>query len=136
MRKGGLCALMISLPLALSACGTINSGSDDGRTGDVARALQEEYQALESCEMTARLRCDWENETADYTLRCHWNEAGTSSVEVLEPELLTGICAELEAPGRKCGVCRLVRRGPHAGKSGGAGRRLGAVCGGFFRVFR
>ncbi len=96
MRKGGLCALMISLPLALSACGTINSGSDDGRTGDVARALQEEYQALESCEMTARLRCDWENETADYTLRCHWNEAGTSSVEVLEPELLTGICAELE----------------------------------------
>lgn len=96
MRKGGLCALMISLPLALCACGTMNSGSDDGMTGDAARILQEEYRALEGCDMTARLRCDWENETADYTLRCHWNAEGPSSIEVLEPEMLAGICAELE----------------------------------------
>lgn len=96
MRKVWFCALMISLPLALCACGAIGGGSDKAPDKNSAQLLQEEYQMLGSCEMTATLRCDWENEAADYTLRCHWSADGTSTVEVLEPEELAGICAELD----------------------------------------
>lgn len=96
MRKPWFCALMISLPLALCACGIMSGGSDVEPKKNSAQLLQEEYQTLESCDMTAQLRCDWENEAADYTLRCHWNADGTSTVEVLKPEELAGICAELD----------------------------------------
>ena len=96
-RKTGLCALMISLPLLLCACGAPGGGSDGaGPKKDGAQLLQEEYQALDGCDMAARLRCDWEGEVADYTLQCSWNAGGTASVEVAEPELLRGVRAEFD----------------------------------------
>ena len=96
MRKPWFCALMISLPLALCACGAMSGGSDEEPKKNSAQLLQEEYQTLESCDMTATLRCDRESEVEEYTLRCHWNADGTSTVEVVEPEELAGICAELD----------------------------------------
>ncbi len=95
--KKGLCALMISLPLLLCACGVLNGGNDEEEgKKDGAQLLQEEYQSLAGCDMTARVRCDWDGEVTDYTLRCVWNAGGTSSVEVLEPELLRGVRAEFD----------------------------------------
>ena len=89
---------MISLSLLfLCACGALNGGSD-GEEGkkDGAQILQEEYRSLSGCDMTARVRCDWDGEVADYTLRCVWSAGGASSVEVLEPELLRGVRAEFD----------------------------------------
>lgn len=93
MRKEWFCALMISLPLALSACAAPNSSSDGNEKNNV-QLLQEEYQTLSGCDMTANVRCDWENEVETYTLQCHWQADGVSTVEVLAPEELAGITAE------------------------------------------
>lgn len=96
-RRTGLCALMMSLPLFLCACGALNGGGD-GEEGkkDSAQLLQEEYQGLDGCDLTAKVRCDWDGEVEDYTLRCSWNADGVSTVEVLEPVLLQGVQAEFD----------------------------------------
>ncbi len=94
MRRAKACAQMISLLLLLCSCGNIVDGSDEETDKNGAQLLQEEYRLLEHCDMTAKLRCDRETETEEYTLRCRWNADGVSTVELLEPEELTGIRAE------------------------------------------
>lgn len=96
MHKVSVCALMISL-LLLSACGVPISGSDEEK--NAAQMLQEEYQMLTSCEMEGVLHCELNDETAEYTLHCSWSQDGTSTVEILQPEMLAGIRAELDGNG-------------------------------------
>ena len=90
MRKGWICALMTGL---LLLCGCSGNG---GERKDEVQLLQEEYQSLSACDMQAKVRCDNETEVVEYLLQCHWSADGTSSVEILEPEMLAGICAQFD----------------------------------------
>ncbi len=90
MRKGWICALMTGL-LLLCAC-----SSTSGERKDEVQLLQEEYQGLAACDMQARVRCDSETEVLEYLLQCHWSADGISSVEILEPETMAGICAQFD----------------------------------------
>lgn len=87
MRKSGAFALMISA-LLLSGC------FGGGAERDAVQLLQEEYRALAECDMTASLLCQEAEEVAEYELQCHWRSDGTAEVEILQPEELSGICAE------------------------------------------
>ena len=93
MRRLWLCVLMISLTTVLCACAL---RQNDGEKKDAAQLIWEEYRSLASCDMTAGVR--WQNgeETADYTLHCLWRKNGTATVEILAPEELAGICAEYD----------------------------------------
>lgn len=94
MRKGGAFARMISVLSALLLLAGCAAG---GTAQDTAQQLQEEYRALSACDLTATVRCQTAEEVADYVLQCHWAAEGVSSVEILQPAELAGICAEFDA---------------------------------------
>lgn len=89
MRRGPFCALMISLALLLSACG-------GGEKTDAAQALQQEYQSISGCSMTAQVRCDREKEAEEYTLSCDWHSDDTAVVTIVQPDYLAGVSASFD----------------------------------------
>ena len=89
MGKARFWVLVMSFLLLLSAC-----GADGGEEKQSAAALlQEEYQSLPGCAMTAKVRCEQAEETAEYTLQCDWKNDGTARVTIVEPAELAGISA-------------------------------------------
>ena len=89
MKKVLLSALTIGLFL-LTGCGFVG-----GREEHAALLLQEEYGALTACTMEAQVRYDDGFEVTDYSLSCAWTPE-KSEIEILEPELLAGITAEVD----------------------------------------
>lgn len=89
MGKARFWILVMGFWLLLSACGA--SGGEEKQSA--AALLQAEYQSLPGCSMTAKVRCEQAEETAEYTLRCDWKNDGTARVTIVEPEELEGISA-------------------------------------------
>lgn len=89
MRTKKVALIPLLLLLLLCSCGS-------RERNDAAGQLQEVYQSLSSCSFSAKLCWEGESEREEYVLRCTWDEDGTASVEVVEPEVLKGIRAEFD----------------------------------------
>ncbi|MEG1682579.1 MAG: hypothetical protein RRY95_05210 [Oscillospiraceae bacterium] len=86
MRKWIFCAQMLLLPWLLWGCGKT----------EAAPELRTRYETLQTCEMEAVVSCTWDDEVRDYRLHCAYDRAGSSTIEVLEPENLAGVTATVE----------------------------------------
>lgn len=84
MRKW-LCVPM--MVLLLTGCGA------EGTKELAASDLRQYYQDMTGCTMEATISCDQEGLAWEGTLRCDYVPSGESTVEVLSPELLTGVKA-------------------------------------------
>ena len=82
MRKR-ICVPMIALCLLLTGCGGEQETVD----------LREPYRMMEGCLMEASVRCDRSGYEWEASLHCDYVPDGESTVEVLEPETLTGVKA-------------------------------------------
>lgn len=88
MHKQVICVPMITLCLLLTGCG----GGKDGSAGEAARTA---YQDMTGCTMQADVVCNYSDKEKDFTLKCDYIPDGTSTVEVLAPETVAGVKAEI-----------------------------------------
>ena len=86
MRKG-VCVPMIALCLLLAGCG----GTEETKAANV----RDRYHDMAGCSMTAVVSCAQEDQRWEATLQCEYIPGGESTVEVLEPETITGVKAKL-----------------------------------------
>ena len=86
MRKG-VCVPMIALCLLLAGCG----GAEETKAANV----RDRYHDMAGCSMTAVVSCAQEDQRWEATLQCEYIPGGESTVEVLEPETITGVKAKL-----------------------------------------
>ena len=92
MKKLFLPFLLI-LSLLLGGCASKNEAR--------FRAFSEELQGRQDLTMTARVRTEYDETTASFTLRYTEDGSGGCAVEVLEPELIRGVKARMSADGTK-----------------------------------
>ena len=85
--------LLLALALLLSGC-----GSRDGARFD---AFAEELRSRGDVVMTAEVRAEQEDNTCSFTLRYAEGIDGGCTVEVVEPELICGVKARMNADGTK-----------------------------------
>lgn len=88
MHKRMICVPMIALCLLLTGCG----GGKDGGAGEAARTA---YQDMTGCTMEATVTCSYGDTEKEFTLKCDYVPDGTSTVEVLAPETVAGVKAEI-----------------------------------------
>ena len=86
MRKG-ICVPMMTLCLLLTACGGAEKEKAD---------LRQQYQDMAGCEMEATVTCTQFERVWEAQLRCEYDPAGETRVEVLSPENIAGVTAVLE----------------------------------------
>lgn len=79
-----MCVPMITLFLLLSGCGTEQETGKD---------LREAYQTMPGCAVEAVVTCDRSGYEWEAKLRCDYVPDGESTMEILEPETLSGIRA-------------------------------------------
>jgi len=88
VHKQVICVPMIALCLLLTGCG----GGKSGGAGEAARTA---YQDMTGCTMEADVTCSYADQEKDFTLKCDYIPDGTSTVEVLAPETVAGVKAEI-----------------------------------------
>lgn len=86
MRKG-ICVPMITICLLLCGCQTEEMNTED---------VQSRYQQMTGCTMEAVVRCEQEGMEWETELKCVYVPGGSSTVEVLSPETISGIRAVLD----------------------------------------
>lgn len=87
MHKQVICVPMIALCLLLTSC-----GGEKESAGEAARAA---YQDMTGCTMQADVVCSYGDQEKAFTLKCDYTPEGTSTVEVLAPETVAGVKAEI-----------------------------------------
>lgn len=100
-------AAMVAVTMSLVACGT-----EDDTTQQILRR----YETMERCTMEAVVRCEYENESREYTLGCKYEAGGESRVTVHEPEGLQGLSIVFHEKERKVMYEDLVLDAPGLGK--------------------
>ena len=86
MRRVGL-LLAAQMMILLCACGVPAEEEED---------VLARYREMSGCAMTAQVAFSLEGQARSYTLSCDYDPGGTTTVEVLEPEGLRGLKAEME----------------------------------------
>ena len=85
--------LLLVLSLLLGGCTNKNEAR--------FRAFSEELRSRSDVDLTAELRAEYDDRSCSFTLRCTEDGSGGCTVEVLEPELIRGVRAHLNADGTK-----------------------------------
>ena len=85
--------LLLILALLLGGCANKNEAR--------FRAFSEELRARIELALTAEVRAEYDDRSCSFTLRCTEDGSGGCTVEVLEPELIRGVRAQLNADGTK-----------------------------------
>ena len=86
--RGWKCVPMISLCLALTACGFGAKNQQESAT-----AARDVYHDMTGCTMEATVYCGWTAQETAFTLRCYYNPNGESTVAVQAPETVAGVKA-------------------------------------------
>ncbi len=89
-RRFGLCVLMISLCLALAACG---GGASDAE--QLALDIRGEYLAMEGCTAQLVLTADYGQRVYEYGLALEYRREGESVLTVTSPEAVAGVTGRL-----------------------------------------
>ena len=92
MRRRKKCVPMMALCLLLAGCGAAGEGEP---TGD-ADALRQTYREMAGCAMTAEVTCGGAEDVTVFTVRCQYDPAGESTVEVTAPDTVAGIRATVD----------------------------------------
>ncbi len=85
--------LLLILALLLGGCANKNEAR--------FRTFSEELSARSDLDLTAEVRAEYDDRSCSFTLRCTEDGSGGCTVEVLEPELIRGVRAQLNADGTK-----------------------------------
>ncbi len=107
MRKVVL--LFIPVVLLLSGC----SADSLARQEILSRFSKASY-----LQMTAEIKCEYENEQREYKLTCHYVPDGLCVVSVVEPEELLGLVAEFEGDEKRLSYQDTVLDAPLLGMEG------------------
>ena len=75
-------AVLFMLLLPLTGCTEEDHTAED---------ILQRYESVKNCSMEAVVRCEYENESREYTLHCDYEADGKSSVTVLKPSALQGL---------------------------------------------
>ena len=81
--------------LLLTGCAATEDGT--------AERILQQYENMKACSMEAVVRCEYESESREYTLRCTYDAEGVSEVTILEPTGLQGITVVREGE-----ACRVI----------------------------
>ena len=79
----------MALCLLLAGCGAAGEGEPAGD----ADALRQTYREMAGCAMTAEVTCGGAEDVTVFTVRCQYDPAGESTVEVTAPDTVAGIRA-------------------------------------------
>lgn len=90
MRRVLLCALMIILLLALTACSSKVTFEDA-----MALQVRTEYIGMKRCEGDATLLADYGERVYEYSVHFLWERDGEMSLTITAPENLAGITAKI-----------------------------------------
>jgi len=85
--RKGICVPMITICLLLCGCQAEEMNTED---------VQSSYQQMTGCTMEAVVRCEQEGMEWETELKCVYVPGGSSTVEVLSPETISGIRAVLD----------------------------------------
>ena len=104
-------AQMIIVCLVLSACG-------GGERQNGADAFRAHYQTMNSCDMTATVRCTEYGAPWEAVLQCAYAPDGERVIEVLSPDTIAGVkvildgdSRQLQADGRRLNAGRVSAEG-------------------------
>ncbi len=89
MRKGSLCAPMITLCLLLTACGS--GGTGGSKAEELALSIRTEYLAMSSCTANLAVTADYGERTYEYGLNLGWQKESGFSLVVTAPEDVAGV---------------------------------------------
>ena len=92
MRRWKTCVPMMALCLLLAGCGAAGEGEPAGD----ADALRQTYREMAGCAMTAEVTCGGAEDVTVFTVRCQYDPAGESTVEVTAPDTVAGIRATVD----------------------------------------
>ena len=84
---------------------------------DIAERILQQYGSVGACSMEALVRCEYENESREYTLKCVYCAEGESEVTILEPEGLQGLSVVFDGQQRRVIYKDLVLDAPALGKT-------------------
>ena len=102
--------LVAAVVLLLGGC----AAAEEDSLGQILK----QYEAMESCSMEAVVRCEYEHESREYTLKCTYNVNGESEVAILKPEALQGLTIIFDGEERRVTYKDLVLDAPSLGKDG------------------
>ena len=92
VRRGtSLCVLMMTLWLALSACGGGATGAEQ-----LALDIRGEYLAMEGCSAELAVTADYGQRVYEYGLTLEYRREGECVLTVISPEAVAGVTARLK----------------------------------------
>lgn len=91
MRKGKICALMMTLCLLLAACGRGGAGDND----QLALEIRAAYLAMNGCSATIDITADYGRRVYDYTMAMTWARDGDTLLVIQAPESIAGVTARI-----------------------------------------
>ena len=101
-------ALLMGMLLCLAGC---------AEEDDTAQRILQQYDAMESCRMEAKVRCEYSSESREYTLACTYRAGGECEVKILAPEGLQEISVVFDGEQRRVIYKDLVLDAPALGKN-------------------
>ena len=97
MRRTRICALMMTLCLALAACG--GEEAEARNADELALAIRTEYLAMEGCTARMEVTADYGERVYDFTLDLSYARDGETTITVAAPEEVAGVTARLSGEG-------------------------------------
>ena len=101
--------MVLAAALLLTGCAAVEE--------DTAERILRQYENMKTCSMEAVVRCEYESECREYSLRCTYDAESGSEVTILEPTELQGITVVREGEGCRVIYNDLVLDAPTLGNS-------------------